>query len=159
MTYAGSETEKHGNSPSFGDLEGQQRKVVSFLGVRRLEHWHPRRYGVAAVILFVLARCHTGIVSRNHQQCATYAGVGGREQGIGSHVQANVFHGDQGSRIGKADPEPHFQSDLLIRRPLCTASQLGKGLQNLRGGRARIPRAQGDASVARRQSHGLVSTQ
>ena len=114
------------NSPSLRDLKGQQREVVGFLGVGGLQHRHSGRHGVAAIVLFILARSHARIVRRDHYQGAGDTGVGGGKKRIRGHVQADVLHGDQGSGIGISNAQSHFQGDFLVGSPLGAAPKLGK---------------------------------
>ncbi len=92
--------EEDGQRPASGDVECGQQVVVGLLGIGRLEHGHAGGYGVAAVVLFVLAGGHARIIGGDDDQRARRAGIGGGEEGIGGDVQSDVLHGDQGRGRG-----------------------------------------------------------
>ena len=60
------------------------------------------------------------------------AGVGGGEQRVGRHVQADVLHGDQRARAGEGRAERHLQGHLLVGRPLGRARRARRTLRGFR---------------------------
>ena len=84
-------------------------------------------------------------------------GVSRREQSVGSDVEADVLHSDQGARAGEGDADTHFERDLFVGRPLRAAAESMKGFENLGGRSAGIPGAQVQVSVAAGQRNGFIA--
>ncbi len=156
---AGCQTQHDGEMPAFGKFEGFKGESVRFLRIGRLEHGDARSLCIVAVVLLVLAEGHAGIIGGNQNQPAGNAGVGRSEERIGSHIDADVFHGHQRprARIGRAEPD--FQSDLLVRSPLRSPAIRGEVFQYFGGGSARVPSPQGYARMFGGQGHRFVSAE
>ncbi len=118
------DAEQHGNFPALRNFDGCEREVVSFLRVGRLQHRHSGGHGVTAVVLFVLARRHAGIIRRDHDQRADHAGMGRAEKRIGGHVEADVFHRDERPRAAVSHADADFERDFFVRRPLGFAADV-----------------------------------
>ena len=98
VTNSSGDSQQHRDPPALGNLDGREQKIISFLGIRRLEHGDAGRHGVAAVVLFVLARGHAGVISRDHHQRSAHPGVGGGKERIRGNIQAHVLHRGHGAR-------------------------------------------------------------
>ena len=134
------DAEQHRDLPALRNLDGREHEIIRLLRVGRLEHRHAGRDRVTPVVLLVLARSHARIVGGDDDQRAAHAGVGGGEERVGGHVEADVFHRAQRPRPAESRADGDFQRHLLVRRPLGMPAQLGEVLQDFGGGRARDTR-------------------
>ena len=145
--------------PAGGQFQGQQGEIVGFLGVGRFEHRHGRGDGKAAVVLLVLARRHARIIGRDDHQRPAGARIGRGKEGIGRHVQPDVFHRDQRRRAGHSHAEGDFQGHLFVGGPLGTAAISREMFEDFRRGRAGISGAQRNAVIESRQGDRLIPAQ
>ena len=145
--------------PALRHLDGREHEIIRLLRVGRFEHRQPGGDRVTPVVLFVLARSHARVIGGDDDQRAAHAGVGGGEERVGGHVEADVFHRAQRPRPAEGRADGHLQRHLLVRRPLGMAAQLGEVLQDFRGRRARVAGPERDARVPRRQRDGFVAAQ
>ena len=159
MTNPGRGAQQDGHLPSLRNVHGGEQEIVSLLGVGRLQHGHAGGDGVAAVVLFILAGVHSGIIGGNDHQGAGHAGIGDREQRVRGHIQADMFHRGQGARAAERGADGDLQGHLLIGGPLGMAAPLRKTLENLGGRRAGIAGAEGHARVPGGEGDGFVSAQ
>jgi hypothetical protein len=70
-----------------------------------------------------------------------------------------MFHGYQGARAGKGDPDRNFQRHFLVRRPLRFSAQGCEGLQDLGRGSTGISRTEFHLGVARGHGNRFVTAQ
>ena len=150
--------EQHRDLPALRHLDGRQHEIIRLLRVGRLQHRQPGRHRVTPVVLFVLARGHARVVGGDDDQRAAHAGVSGREQRVGGHVQADVFHRAQRPRPaeGRADgrpPAPPSRSGTIGHGRPARRNAPGFPWTACRGSRprARRPRAAPPARWLRRR--------
>lgn len=96
------------------ELEGDGHHVEALLAVGGLEQGDLGELGVVAVVLFALGRVHARVVGADEHQPGVGAGVGGGEEGVGGHVEADVLHGNHGARAAQRRPRAHLQGYLLV---------------------------------------------
>ena len=155
----GGDAQQHGNFPTFGNFNRRQRKIIRFLRISRLEHRHAGSHGITAVVLLVLTRSHSGIVGRDHHQCAHDPRVSDTEQRIGRDIDPHVLHRDERARPGIGDADADFERDFFIRRPLSFAANLREGFEDFRGGSSGITGAQRHATMFCRERDGCVAAE
>jgi hypothetical protein len=141
-----------------GDLEGATGEVDGLLARRRLEHGHAGEGGIVPRILLVLRRVHAGVVGRDHDEAGVDAGVGGRHEGVGGHVDADVLGREEGAPPRHGDADGGLEGHLLVGGPFRVGSgQLAEALEDLGRGGAGVADAYGDACLPRPLGDGLVS--
>ena len=134
-----------------------QTRVVTRSRIGRLQHRHSGGDGVAAVVLFVLAGGHAGIVRADDHQPARRAGVGDGEQRVGGHVESDVLHRHQRPAVGEGRADGDFERRLLVGRPLRTAALLVELIENFRRRSTGIPGPEVDAAVEGGHCDGFVA--
>ena len=154
---AGGDPEQHRAAVRFGELKGADQEVIALLRIRRLQHRHPGRDRIAAVVLFILAGGHAGIVGADDHQPAGRAGVGDRKERVGGDVEPDMFHRDQRTAVRKSDADADFESGLFVRSPLGGAALLAEFVEDLRRRRAGITDAEVYAAVESGHRDGLIA--
>jgi hypothetical protein len=115
---AGGESNEDRQVEFLGDGERPHRVVTALLAVRRAEDRHLGHETVEAVVLFVLGRVQARVISGYDDESAERADVGGREERVGGHVQADVLHRCESASPGYRGAERDFERHLLIGGPL-----------------------------------------
>ncbi len=156
---AGGDAEQNRNLPLFRHFKRADRQVVGFLRIGRFEHRQPRRHRVIAVVLFVLAGGHAGVVRAQDHQPAVGAGVGHGEKRVGGDVQPDMLHGDQRPGVRKRRTDADFQRHFFVRGPLGVSAQRGEVFENLGGRSTGIADAHLDAAVQTSLRDRLVPAQ
>jgi len=114
---AGSQAQKDRDVELLGDAERPAGEVLCLLRIRRAEDRDFGHQAIVAVILFVLRRVQARVVGGHDDQAAARADIGGREERVGRHVQAHVFHRGERPRPGNGCAERDFQGYLFIGGP------------------------------------------
>ncbi len=115
--------------PLLGNFDGAQHELVGFLRVGGLKHGHAGSQGIATIVLLVLTGGHAGIVGRYNDQRPVEADIGHGKQWVGSHVQADMLHGDERALAGKGDADSNLKRNFFVGRPLGFAAQFFEGFQ------------------------------
>jgi hypothetical protein len=103
---------------------------VGFLGVGWFEHGNGGGDSIMTIILLILAGGHAGVVGGDYDEGAANAGVGGGEQGVGGHIQADMFHRSDSPSATKGGADGHFESHLFVGRPLGVSADFGEVFQD-----------------------------
>ena len=138
--HGGADEERH--IEALGKIEGVAGERQGLRGISGIHHGDMSRRRIVMRVLLVLGGIHARIVGRKHHISAADAGIGGGEQRVRSNVDADVLHGGQHARAGRACADAHFNGDLLVDAPFRVhAVHLRKGLKRFSGRRARISHA------------------
>ncbi len=159
MTHSRGDSQQHRHPPALRDLDSAKRKVISLLRIRRLQHRYRCRDRIAAIVLFILAGGHAGVVGRDNYQSAADSRVSHGEQRICRHVQSDMFHGDYGACAGISHADADLKCHLLVGRPLCLSAQALEPFENLGRRCAGVSRTQLHASVKSGRSNRFITTQ
>ena len=138
--HGGADEERH--IEALGKVEGVAGERQGLRGIGGIHHGDMSRRSITMRVLLVLGGVHARIVGRKHHISAADAGIGSGEQRVCSNVDADVLHGGQHARAGRACADAHFNGDLLVDAPFRVhAVHLRKGLKRFSGRRARISHA------------------
>ena len=144
---------------TLADLHGHGHEIDGLLAVGGLEDRHLGQPGVPAGVLLVLGGMAARIVGHADDQPPLDPDGAEVQQGVGGHVQPHVLHGHQTTRASQTRPHRHFQGHLLVRRPLAVdlVAVEHEVLEDLGGGRARIPSRHRHASLIGPARDGFVA--
>ena len=154
---AGGHAEQHRAAEFFCDFIGFDQEIVGFLAVGGFKHGDGGGDRVAAVVLFILAGSHAGIVGGDDDQTARSTAVSDGEERVGGDVQTDMFHRDQTAAVGISTADRHFESGLFVGSPFGRAAQLTEFIKDLGGGGAGIADAPVDSAVISGVGDGLVA--
>ncbi len=160
MVDPGGGTHEHRGAVFLGQGEGVPHHPVGLLHGGRVEHRELGVHGEGPGILLRLGGNGSGIVRHQHHHAALDADIAEAHKGVRRHVQPHLLHGHQGPHARPGRSGRRFQRRLLVHGPLHVHSAgipLRGGLQNLRGRRAGIPRAESDARGQGSQRHGFIA--
>ena len=118
-----------------GKFEGELGELQALLRVARLQHRDLGGFGVVAAVLFVLRGMQFGVVCTDENQAPVDAGVGEREERVGSDVDADVLHGHQGPRADERRAYADLKGYLLISGPGRVDLLVADGVFQYLGGR------------------------
>ncbi len=142
-----------------GESEGVPYHIVGFLDRCRVETGEPGEVRVAPCILLVLGTVCKGVVRREEDEPAGHPGVCARHQGIGGHVQPDVFHGAECAQPAPGGGECILEGDLLVRGPLHGEGALllnPKDVDHFGGRRSRVAAGKIDICFQACMSNALV---
>ena len=110
--------EQHWRAVPLRKLEGIDDHLVGLFGRCRVEHRQFAEEAEGARVLLGLRRDGTRVVGDHHHHAALDAQIGKAHQRIGGDIEADLLHGHHRSRAGHGGTGGHFQSHLLVDRPL-----------------------------------------
>ena len=161
MVDAGRRPQQNGFLELFGELEGIGDDRARLIDRGGFEHRQPGELGVIAVVLFVLARKHGGVVGGQDHHAALDADIGERHEGIGRHVEAHVLHHGHAAHPAGRGRGGHFHRDFFVGAVLevevALLGDLKEVERQLRGGRAGVGAGEGDARLDGAAGNGLVA--
>ena len=156
------EPHHHGNVQLFRQLERLENHVVAFLLVARLQAGNQRELGEIAAVLLVLGGVHARVVRHRQHKAAVGARDRGVHEGIGRHVEPDVFHAHQRALTGPTHAKRLFVGDFFVGRPegvdvaVLTGALLDEFEDFGRGGSG-IAVNPAQAGVDRAETDGLVA--
>ena len=131
VTDPGGRPEEYRKTELLGEGEGVADHVVGLLDGGRIEAGYPGEFGIHPAVLLILRRMSVGIIGAHDDQSAGHTGIRAGHERIGSHVQTDVFHGAERTNPAPGRSQGIFKGHLLIDRPLCIVTPIGKRREHL----------------------------
>ena len=115
---AGGGAEEHRRVEALAQLVGELDELLAPRRCRRAPAAAPWRTWRSCGCPARSASCACRGRRPDHHQAALHAGVGGGEERVGRHVDADVLHAHQRAGAGHGRADGHFHGHLLVWRPL-----------------------------------------
>jgi len=150
--------QQDGGVEALGEVEGGDGQVFGLLAIGRLQAGDAGKLGEVAVVLFVLAGVHGGVIGADDDQPGLDAGHGGVHERVGGHVQADVFHGSQGAFAGIGCADGHVHGHFFVGGPFgVDVGEEGEIFEDFGAGGARVGRGHLHAGLPHAARHGFVT--
>ncbi len=157
MGYSGCRPKHNRGVELLGNGKGDFDEVLCLLTIAWLDHRNLCELRVVPIILFILRAVKLRIVGGDQDQSSPDPGVRECEEGIGSHINPDVFHRNEGPPSRVARPYPHLKCNLLVGRPLAVDAFVVLYLFENFGGRgARICGGKYDSGLKRAPGNRFV---
>ncbi len=131
---------------SFADFICFGNHILSFLGVGRFQHSNLGKFGIVAVILFVLGRMHARIIGRNKDKTTVDSQISKGKERIGGHVETYHLHSCKRADTTDRSTDSCFHGYFFIRCPFGRNTVVFRYVfQDFCAGRTRIGRSKGHA--------------
>ena len=158
VAHASGRPQDHRTMMFLGDLKRRDHKIPRFSGVGRFQDGQFCHAGILAGILFGLTGVLTGVIRHADHHAADHADIREGHHGIGSHIQAHVFHGHDAADSGVSGTGSGFKSHFFVGTPFAIdAGIFHQIFQNFGRGSAGVAESSGTAALIRAQRDRLVA--